>query len=145
MNENGTLFTCGKGEYGRLGQGCEKSKTVPSVVHHVDLPTSASLSPSASLSNSNSSFAVKAVSAGGSHTLICTESDRVFAVGRLDYGRCGVEMTSQPADRICIPHDITHLFHHPTEGERHLNATRHVLQVAAGGSHSAVLVNFIEG
>eukprot|EP01036_Dinobryon_divergens_P023166 gene23166-31486_t len=110
VKENGTLLTCGKGEYGRLGLGNERSKTEPSVVNPLDAPSppiSPSISPSSIATSSSSSSSslhgcpVRLVSAGGSHTLLCTIGDRIFSVGRMK-----------------------------------------VLQVCAGGSHSAVLSVF---
>lgn len=98
-------------------------------------------------SNSTSSAATDAsqsvclASAGGSHTLFATANHRIYSVGRLDCGRCGLGKVGSGAaeDRVCIPQDITeHFCQYKNDEKLHMK----VLQVCAGGSHSAVLVEF---
>ena len=165
VKENGTLLACGKGEYGRLGLGNERSNTEPSVVNPLDAP-SPSISPSSTTSLSSSpslqGCPVSLVSAGGSHTLLCTTGGRIYSVGRLDGGRCGVGLIRPGSDRVAVPQDITDKFAEQIEAacgvsshrsiHTYIRSSMHtyihthrlkILQVCAGGSHSAVLVDVI--
>eukprot|EP00597_Dinobryon_sp_UTEXLB2267_P011989 CAMPEP_0170123642 /NCGR_PEP_ID=MMETSP0020_2-20130122/17621_1 /TAXON_ID=98059 /ORGANISM="Dinobryon sp., Strain UTEXLB2267" /LENGTH=135 /DNA_ID=CAMNT_0010355259 /DNA_START=1 /DNA_END=404 /DNA_ORIENTATION=- len=131
MTEEGSLFLCGKGEYGRLGLGDEKSQLEPC---RVEIPVS--------VDGVQADESVRLVSAGGSHTLFATSNHRIFSVGRLDCGRCGLESMCLATDRVCTPQDITERFitsNYPQE-----RFDMKVLQVCAGGSHSVVLVEFSE-
>lgn len=86
LSDQGDLFTVGKGEYGRLGLGDEKSRTTPVKVDQN----------------------VVAVSGGGSHTIYLTKNNEIFSVGRLDGGRCGVGPVT--TDRLKTPQNITSNF-----------------------------------
>ena len=89
LTENGQLYVCGKGEYGRLGVGDEKSKTLPTPIGH--------------------NHSIVNVSAGGSHTIFTNTIGEIYTVGRLDGGRCGVGILS--SDRIKTPTKINDNFY----------------------------------
>jgi len=132
MTDDGGLFLCGKGEYGRLGLGDEKSQLEPC---KVTIPIASD--------GVEAAQSVRLASAGGSHTLFATSNHRIFSVGRLDCGRCGLGAMCLAADRVCTPQDITERF----TSSSNYHSDRYdmkVLQVSAGGSHSAVLVQFSE-
>lgn len=113
--DEGEMFACGKGEYGRLGLGHEESRTEPT---KVDL---------------GEDVRVVAASAGGSHSMILTSAGVVYAVGRTDDGRLGVDGVS--GDRLCTPARIDGKFIAP-----HFENPK-VTQVCTGGSHSFVLTS----
>jgi hypothetical protein len=114
LSEEGRLYCCGKGEYGRLGLGQEASKLSPTPIERD--------------ADSKIVKGVSQVSAGGSHTLWSTKDNHVFSVGRLDAGRCGNGGIS--TGRAALAVDITKFF--PFKDFL-------VLDVAAGGSHSLIL------
>jgi alpha-tubulin suppressor-like RCC1 family protein len=115
LADNGKLFTCGKGEYGRLGLGDECSKLTPMPVCRT--------SENQEVNN------VVQVSGGGAHTIWFDKNNHVFTVGRLDMGRCGTGTSEN--GRSLKANDITCKF--PFQDFT-------VLEVSAGGSHSLVLV-----
>jgi alpha-tubulin suppressor-like RCC1 family protein len=107
------------------------------------------------------------VATGGSHTIWRTEGEHLFAVGRVDGGRLGVGYISEVSlaeltilnntgkrsmDRLLHPIDITAMLHvdqaarFSSKGgiaESSSSAANYkILQVSAGGSHSAVLVDY---
>ena len=86
LSEEGEVFSCGKGEFGRLGVGSEKSHNEPSAV-----PLDASLPPGAR---------ARMISAGGSHSLLVTDQHQVYGCGRLDSGRLGYISPGELEDRI---------------------------------------------
>lgn len=114
LTDDGRLFTCGKGEYGRLGLGEEASKLFPTEMTQD--------------SKRQNVKDVVQVSAGGSHTIWFNRNNRVHAVGRLDGGRCGTGSTAN--GRLALSEDITPNF--PIQDFL-------VLEVAAGGSHTLIL------
>lgn len=109
--EDGKLYSCGKGEYGRLGLGNEENIPSPTLVTFED-----------------PSVRVQSASCGGSHSLILTTDGRVFAVGRSDDGRLGLGSDLKP--KIMTPYLVT----------PDTNVAFTVVQVVAGGAHSLVLV-----
>jgi alpha-tubulin suppressor-like RCC1 family protein len=131
LTDTGSLYTCGKGEYGRLGNGDEKSRCLPTAVLH----------PKDEKGIEGNS--VSAVSAGGSHTIWTTRNGDIYTTGRLDNGRCGIseeENISQGgsvSDRISVAANIKQYFP--------MHSTIEILQIAAGGSHSVVLVECPDG
>jgi alpha-tubulin suppressor-like RCC1 family protein len=129
LTDQGRLMVCGKGEYGRLGLGCEKSRTVPTFLDLLS-PCSADTPPIVSCYQKGT---IASVSAGGSHTIVSTSEGEIFAVGRLDGGRCGVGAIGK-SDRIVSPVNISDKF---------LPAGKKIVkQVSSGGSHSVVLIEY---
>lgn len=129
VSETGDLYACGKGEYGRLGLGSDASSLLPTKVLKVcSLRSADQLSPLEQT--------VLQVSAGGAHSLFHTGS-RVYAVGRLDNGRCANKMSSGAGDRSCYGRDITAVFYKGSIAD-----VVTIAQVAAGGAHSLVLVRY---
>lgn len=118
LTDSGGLYTCGKGEYGRLGNGDEKSKGLPTLV-----------SPPA--------VTVSAVSAGGSHTIWTTSDGGIYTTGRLDNGRCGFsqEESTESGERASVSCSIAVSIKHKFR----MHSSMDILQIAAGGSHSVIL------
>lgn len=132
--ESGNLYACGKGEYGRLGLGHESSCTEPI---RVILPFQKSSSSSSDL-NLDSNIKVVSAAAGGSHSMVLDSTGVVWAVGRTDDGRLGFAPLprrdeNSKTDRLCVwtKVDLT----------RTINNDRYVTQIAAGGSHSFILLS----
>jgi alpha-tubulin suppressor-like RCC1 family protein len=122
------LYSCGKGEYGRLGNGSDCSATLPKLVNTSPLSSSST----SSSENETPATSIVQVSAGGSHTVWLDEHNHIFTAGRGDGGRLG-------AGKLDVSHfnvgtDITNnIFPH---------GTKTILQVSAGGAHTLVLVDF---
>jgi alpha-tubulin suppressor-like RCC1 family protein len=152
LSRDGRLYMCGKGEYGRLGLGDEKARA--------DLcPVQV---PSQEPGGSPASDEVEQVSAGGSHTLFFTRGGAVCSVGRVDGGRLGMgypsanlklpprEQQSGKADRLLTPVLVNpYIFPLGSQGTQGTQEAQEkwalggrVVQVNAGGSHSAVLVDY---
>ena len=112
-SDEGELFACGKGEYGRLGLGHEASVCEPALVHIGE------------------NVKVKSASAGGSHSLILTKCG-VYSTGRTGEGR--LALNGVLSDRVLAPVEVE-LFHDHIirEGEAEF------IQVSAGGSHSFII------
>jgi alpha-tubulin suppressor-like RCC1 family protein len=111
-SNEGLMYVCGKGEYGRLGTGSESSTPIP---RRVDIP---------------GDVKVVSASAGGSHTLILSQSGTVYSVGRGDDGRLGLGPVANP--KVSVPALV------PLEapGRYALKAT----EVKAGGAHSLFIM-----
>lgn len=118
VTADGGLYSCGKGEYGRLGLGSESSMLDPSRVTVAE--------------NNVPLGRIVQVSAGGSHTVFLDDKHHIFTAGRTDGGRCGVGQAS--SERLNVAHDITANFF---RGEQ-----MKVIQVSAGGAHTMVLVEY---
>mmetsp|Transcript_26064 Transcript_26064/g.34209 ORF Transcript_26064/g.34209 Transcript_26064/m.34209 type:complete len:266 (-) Transcript_26064:260-1057(-) len=93
---NGGVWVCGRGEYGRLGIDSETSvKTFTKIDHFQEK--------------------VKQVSCGGTHTLFLTNEGRVYSCGRGDYGRLGLDNMETQVSPTLIEFfqtegvDITHI------------------------------------
>jgi alpha-tubulin suppressor-like RCC1 family protein len=129
VTEEGTMYSSGKGEYGRLGLGGETAKLEPSLVHNTF--------------EGNAVEGITQASAGGSHTIWRDSKQRVFVVGRLDGGRCGLGPTT--SDRAQLAHDISR-FIYPGIGDPTSSASspiaREIVQVSAGGAHSLIVVDY---
>lgn len=119
ITEEGELYACGKGEYGRLGLGSESSRLEP-----VAVTTAA---------DDVRLCRIVQVSAGGSHTVWRDENHHVFSTGRTDGGRCGYGRVT--SDRINVGRDITGNFFKGGAGMK-------VSQVSAGGAHTLVLAEY---
>jgi alpha-tubulin suppressor-like RCC1 family protein len=162
LSSEGVLYTCGKGEFGRLGLGDEKARMDLSKTR---VPVVSAPSPGQAVGGEQlqpqAVEKVTLVSCGGSHTIYATESGRVFTVGRVDGGRLGFGFEAsnvapgvsntvvkngntygvKKLDRLLNPVDITDkLF--PATAEGDCSSGHKVVQVSAGGSHSAVLVEY---
>jgi E3 ubiquitin-protein ligase HERC4 len=120
LSKDGELFVSGKGEYGRLGLGDEAAKLAPTKVNQ---------------SSKSSSLTIEQVSAGGSHTMWITSEQKLFTVGRLDGGRCGLG-DHVGMSRITTGRDITDAFYHND------SYPLKFLQILAGGAHSLVLAQY---
>eukprot|EP01038_Epipyxis_sp_PR26KG_P007269 gene7269-9908_t len=147
LSDFGDIYTCGKGEYGRLGLGDEKSTIFPTAITGI----TDTLLPTAGLikddllgdKNTNKSKAVH-ISCGGSHTIVSTDSNSVFSFGRVDGGRLGIGNAQY--DRVTKPADITDQFKRNYGNGIACSEYKEIriIQVCAGGSHSAVLIEYIE-
>lgn len=115
-NTGGQLLSCGKGEYGRLCSGSERSHDEPLLIPWT------------------SSDPVVQASAGGSHTLFRTTNHRVYVCGRNSHHRLGT--VDEASDRVCVPVELA-VSAHPYL----TRPDKKVLQVAAGGTHSLVLID----
>jgi alpha-tubulin suppressor-like RCC1 family protein len=107
--DDGKLYACGKGEYGRLGLGSEQNVPSPELV-----------------SFGEANVKVVSASCGGSHSLILTSDGRVYSVGRSDDGRLGLGQVVKT--KIMTPTLVSS----GMEGQT-------VQQVVAGGAHSLIL------
>lgn len=129
--DRGKLYSCGKGEYGRLGIGTEQNVPAPTLVTFDD-PT----------------VRVVSASCGGSHSLILSSDGRVFSVGRSDDGRLGLGTdlpTKVMKPRQIIPGNQEFPMIPPAVGDNSVapapvEAKFDVLQIEAGGAHSFILV-----
>ena len=74
LTESGDVFSCGDGDYGKLGHGDEEDQHVPKVVEAL-----------------RGKGAVQ-VSAGHKHSLVLTRDNDVFAFGRVFEGDGGIEV-----------------------------------------------------
>jgi alpha-tubulin suppressor-like RCC1 family protein len=111
--DDGEVFVCGKGEYGRLGLGHEASACEPVQVQFGE------------------DVKVRSASAGGSHTLFLTRSHGVFSTGRTGEGRLAIGNVT--CDRILIPTKVDLYSDHIIRDEEDV-----ILQVSAGGGHSLI-------
>lgn len=124
ITEEGEMYACGKGEYGRLGLGSESSRLEPVQVTLAEGPDG-----EVTLGR------ILQVSAGGSHTVWRDENNHIFTTGRTDGGRCGIGHVT--TDRVNTPRDITGSFFKGGAGMK-------VVQVSAGGAHTLVLAEYEE-
>lgn len=124
VGESGRLFTCGKGEYGRLGQGSDISLDEPTPV------------------KTKIDTKVVKVCAGGSHTLLLTSEGIAKATGRTDDGRLGLENTSpiEAKSGVLVPREIDVI-----TTIKSLVREAVVVEVHCGGSHSFVIVDIPGG
>lgn len=106
---DGELFSCGKGEYGRLGLGNEESPSTPQLV------------------NLGDGIKVHTASAGGSHSLIISTTGVLYVVGRSDDGRLGLLNITPAIHKVLA---ITEL---------KIGCDRVVKYASAGGSHSLIV------
>lgn len=95
LSEDGEVFACGKGEYGRLGLGSEKNHATPTACMS---EVEESFNNIASQMRPFNAEKVVKISAGGSHTMVLTEKGTVYCSGRQDNGRCGI--IYQETDRV---------------------------------------------
>eukprot|EP00953_Heterococcus_sp_UTEX-ZZ885_P035980 18552-Heterococcus_DN1.PRE.1 len=85
------------------------------------------------------------VSLGGTHSLLLTEDNRVYAFGRAEEGRLGIQFDSDSTtnntsssslaatDRVLVPTEVTALREWTPQG--------YIIEhVYAGGTHSAALL-----
>lgn len=118
-NKDGKIYSCGKGEYGRLGLGNEMAKQIPQEVN---------------LTNSSEPLdSILLISAGGSHSLWVNYNHHIFSVGRLDNGRCG--LGRQSSTKSLLSNDISPYFYQGYGGF-------HISNISAGGAHSLVLLDY---
>jgi alpha-tubulin suppressor-like RCC1 family protein len=108
--DEGELFACGKGEFGRLGTGKEESRIEPTLVDF------------------NADIKVRSASAGGSHSLAIGSDGNVYAFGRSGDGRLGIDNVT--GERVVTPASID---------RKYIGYPGEVAQVCTGGSHSLVL------
>lgn len=116
LTSTGKLYSCGKGEYGRLGVGAEKSFTNPEEVK-ID---------------GNVDDCINSVSCGGSHTIFSTTNGKLYTVGRADNGRLGIGETKERM--FTTPVDITSSIMTDLE--------YNIVRVSTGGTHSTVLIDY---
>lgn len=156
LSEDGRLFICGKGEYGRLGTSNEASVDVPVEIFLTSSAAKAeggltkslrgALSSSLSSSPPTSDITdkvtlAKLIQAGGSHTVFVDTDNQFYAVGRSDDGRLGINPKSLPNDKnknrlvnakqIDIASSILKIY--PSA------VVTNIEDIKAGGSHSLVL------
>lgn len=112
--KDGAVYSCGKGEYGRLGQGHEQSRGEPTRIP---------------LDN----VRIVHASAGGSHSLLLDAEGKLYSVGRTDGGRLGLE--GMTGDRVLHPSMIN---------VAQFGAGSKVVHACAGGAHSMVLLQVDE-
>ena len=122
--DDGKLYACGKGEYGRLGTGSEQNIPAPTLVVFED-----------------PEVRVIQASCGGSHSLILTTDSRLYTVGRSDDGRLGLGTVSQAKimKPVLVSEDL------PDENASSEVGRLTVSQVAAGGAHSLILMSSPKG
>jgi len=109
LTDDGKLFTCGGGLFGKLGHGDETGYPAPKLVeslkhHHI-----------------------VQVACGSRHTLALSSSHAVFAWGDLESGVCGLGRATDSSTNEPIPTRIKALDDHD------------IVRVSACGFHSAFL------
>ena len=119
LTDSGDLYSCGKGEYGRLGVGDELSRDEPFLCEC-----------SKKMNDCSSAIGMKSVSAGGSHTIALSRDHKAYAVGRSGYGRLGV-------DRISV--DRMSSFTEMKNPIEEVMGSK-IVAVNAGGAHSAIII-----
>ncbi len=82
------------------------------------------------------SIGAKAISAGGSHTLLVDNENRFYAVGRLDDGRLGVNPSTMPSAK----NKLLTMTHIDISQPLATSTLKEIIDIKAGGSHSLVLV-----
>lgn len=86
ISANGTLYTWGRGNYGRLGHGKSTDCSVPTIVSAL-----------------NGQHVVRvACGSGDSHTLCVTNQGRVYSWGDGDYGKLGNAIFNNIVEIIII-------------------------------------------
>jgi alpha-tubulin suppressor-like RCC1 family protein len=115
VSSTGDLYTCGKGEYGRLGLGHGVSQDEPVKVCQ----------------------SVKSVSAGGSHTVWLSDDGEVSVVGRTCDGRLGLSSLgpNELKTGVTLPRQLNLKSYLPA------SPRAHIADVKCGGSHTFILVD----
>lgn len=131
ISADGDLYTCGKGEYGRLGTGNGVSCDEPTKVMHL-------MKSEMSNSESTCDNKVQAVSvcAGGSHTIWLCDNGGVYLVGRTGDGRLGLDDIT-PAETktgVTLARKLQHCSSSPL-----LVPSFTVSGIACGGANSFVV------
>ncbi|PRX74084.1 alpha-tubulin suppressor-like RCC1 family protein [Cohnella sp. SGD-V74] len=104
------VYSFGKGEFGRLGQGDSANRLAPAAISEL------------------SGLNIKAVSAGAEHTLVLTADGDVYSFGNGAFGRLGHGDESDKTVPTLIP-----LFHNNIVATAVAAGTSHSLVLSAGG------------
>ncbi len=151
LTDDGCVYACGKGEYGRLGLGNEISQCEPYPIVATSAGSASLTVPGVFAAATSDAFAagpvssgdtptaglpsrVERIAAGGSHTMWSTSDGRVFTVGRVDSGRLGIGQPS--VDRFSKAIDISNNFLRTPQCR--------VQSISAGGAHSCVIIEYPE-
>lgn len=110
---DGEIFFWGKGNGGRLGLGDEESRYFPFKLGNVPR--------------------IKAAALGGLHSLILTEGGEIYSFGFGGFGALGHGVFT----RELVPKKLEIL----ENGENGMKMGENIIQIAAGGSHSAAVTN----
>ncbi|CAM9567431.1 unnamed protein product [Discosporangium mesarthrocarpum] len=136
--DDGRLWACGRGEYGRLGLGddtCQwQLKPVPlQDGHQLVRYGSGQLGTGSGDGDTLDAVADETVQVclGGSHTLVLTKAGKVYAYGRQGFGRLGTGGRVRTQDEACLkPVEVTAL---QRQGWK-------VESLSCGGVHSAAIL-----
>ncbi|KAM3568620.1 hypothetical protein VYU27_009262, partial [Nannochloropsis oceanica] len=130
VTEVGRVFTCGRGEYGRLGLGDQRSRlTVVEVEGLEEEP-------------------VVEASAGGTHTMVLTKQGHIYSYGRGDFDRLGLRPSPasasfpSPSSPSSPPSSSSSSLdsYRPKLVQYLKMARQRVCCVQSGGAHSACIV-----
>ncbi|CBZ50106.1 putative ubiquitin-transferase domain containing protein [Neospora caninum Liverpool] len=128
LSATGVVFACGDGSHGCLGLGARASSSSASLASQssTDAPSPASLA----LLSPLYAVPIRQVAAGAQHVVALTISGAVYTWGRNKDGRLGLGDAYAHARVVTVPTRVEHLG----------RLGRRVKFVAAGYSHSAVLL-----
>jgi len=119
--KSGALYTFGRNDFGQLGLGDNIDRTKPTRVafdHDSD--------------EDDTTTAIRSVACGQYHTLVLTQRDEIFGMGKNDYGQLGL---SSETSRLC-PTRITIPFSSSSLSQQHQHRVK---EVRCGYYHSVVL------
>ena len=118
LTDDGTVFSFGRGEYGKLGHGSDKDQPTPNKVTAL------------------SGKRVVAIAAGGDHSLVQTAGGAVFSFGLPNSGQLG--HTDAKSDHLLNSHRAPRLRFFKVW---RVMCKQPVMAVTAGALHSLVLTN----
>lgn len=123
LTKAGCVWTCGDGQWGKLGHGDQTSRLILKLVD---------------MSNESLPNRVCMVAAGYHHTVALTSQGKVFTWGRAKYGCLGVKEHSFESAIVC--HEVPTRVARSSILEDQWFAGKQPVMIAAGGDHTVVVM-----